>query len=44
MLLQLWQRWTTTGLPDSGRITPYTTQASTQQLLGWAQTLYQRAT
>jgi hypothetical protein len=44
MLLQLWQLWRTTGLPDSGRATPYTTQASTHQLLGWAQAIYHRAT
>lgn len=40
MLQQMWHRWRTEGLPDSGRITPYTTAASTQQLLDWAQTLY----
>jgi hypothetical protein len=44
MLLQLWQRWRTTGLTDSGRVTPYTTQASAQQLLGWAQSIGHRAT
>jgi hypothetical protein len=40
MLLQLWQGWKSTGLPDSGRVTPYTTQASTTQLMGWAESIY----
>lgn len=40
ILQKMWKQWRTEGLPDSGRITPYTTRASTQQLLSWAQTLY----
>jgi hypothetical protein len=35
-LKKLWQQWRTTGLSDSGRISPYTTQASTHQLVTWA--------
>jgi glycosyltransferase involved in cell wall biosynthesis len=39
-LRQLWHRWQAEGLPDSVRFTPYTTAASTQQLLSWAQSIY----
>jgi glycosyltransferase involved in cell wall biosynthesis len=34
-LVELFQRWQTTGLPDSGRPSPYTTQAAVTQLIGW---------
>ena len=36
----VWQQWRATGLADSGRVSPYTTQASTQQLIGWAGKLH----
>lgn len=36
----LWRKWSAGGCPDSGRATPYTTAASTQQLIEWAQSLY----
>ena len=39
-ILTLWQQWRATGLADSGRVSPYTTQASTQQLIGWAGKLH----
>ena len=39
LLHQLWQRWRSGGLADSGRDSPYTTQASTQQLIAWAKSL-----
>lgn len=32
----LFDRWADAGLPDSGRASPYTTQAAVGQLLGWA--------
>ncbi|MCZ8253851.1 MAG: hypothetical protein O9318_15390 [Hylemonella sp.] len=35
-LEQLYERWQTPGLPDSGRDSPYTTGAAVGQLLGWA--------
>lgn len=35
-LEQLFDRWRSAGLPDSGRGSPYTTEAAVQQLLGWA--------
>jgi len=38
-IVALWRQWKISGLPDSGRISPYTTQASTQQLVGWAREL-----
>jgi hypothetical protein len=38
-LKALWLQWRESGLPDSGRISPYTTQASTEQLMGWAGTI-----
>lgn len=38
-LRALWQQWHVGGLPDSGRISPYTTKASTSQLVGWAGTM-----
>lgn len=34
-LEQLFDRWRETGLPDNGRISPYTTQAAVDRLLGW---------
>ena len=37
-LEQLHDRWRSAGLPDSGRSSPYTTQAAVQQLLTWAVT------
>jgi hypothetical protein len=40
LLHQLWQQWRSSGLPDTGGITPYTTAASTQHLVGWAQSAY----
>lgn len=36
----LWHEWKTKGLPDSGRVTPYTTAASCHQLMSWAQSIY----
>lgn len=36
VLEQLFDRWRLEGLPDSGRDSPYTTQAAVAQLLGWA--------
>jgi len=38
-LKTLWEAWRTRGLPDSGKMSPYTTQASTSQLMGWAGTI-----
>jgi hypothetical protein len=38
-LKALWEAWRTHGLPDSGMMSPYTTQASTSQLMGWAGTM-----
>jgi len=35
-LEQLFEGWRADGLPDSGRSSPYTTQAAVQLLLGWA--------
>ncbi len=35
-LEQLFDRWRETGLPDNGRISPYTTQAAVDRLRGWA--------
>ena len=35
----LWEQWRSTGLADSGRISPSTTQASTHQLMVWAGTM-----
>lgn len=32
----LFDRWSEAGLPDSGRASPYTTQAAVELLLGWA--------
>jgi hypothetical protein len=40
MIFSLWQRWQQLGLPDLTALTPYTTQASTQQLMGWAESAY----
>ena len=34
-LEQLFERWQSTGLVDSGRVSPYTTEAAVTQLLGW---------
>lgn len=39
-LQQIWQQWSSQGLPDSGRATPYSTAAASSQLIGWATTLY----
>ena len=41
-LVALWQQWRSHGLPDSGRISPYTTRASTRQLIDWAHALVQQ--
>ncbi len=35
-LERLYERWRSPGLPDSGRQSPYTTQAAVRQLVGWA--------
>ena len=35
-LEQLYERWRSGGLPDSGRACPYTTQAAVTQLVSWA--------
>ncbi len=35
-LEQLFDRWQMQGLPDSGQVSPYTTQASVAKLLSWA--------
>ena len=40
LLHALWQQWKSQGLPDSGRVTPYTTAASCRQLMAWAQSIY----
>lgn len=40
LIEQLWRQWSADGCPDSGRVTPYTTAASTQQLIGWAESVY----
>jgi len=32
----LFERWRNVGLPDSGRTSPYTTQAAVARLIGWA--------
>jgi hypothetical protein len=39
-LFQLWKRWKMSGLPDTGKPTPYTTAASTRELIDWAQSIY----
>jgi hypothetical protein len=39
---QQYQRWLAAGLPDSGRESPYTTQAAVAQLVGWTTLLDQR--
>ena len=39
LIQELWTRWRTNGLPDSGRLIPYTTQASTTLLMAWAGTI-----
>ncbi|MDO8249197.1 MAG: hypothetical protein Q7T78_05685, partial [Rhodoferax sp.] len=38
-LEQLFDRWRTGGLDDTGRASPYTTEAAVQQLLGWVNEL-----
>jgi glycosyltransferase involved in cell wall biosynthesis len=38
----LFDRWRDAGLPDSGRISPYTTQAAVQQLHGWSDQVTRR--
>ncbi len=40
LLHRLWTQWRTSGLPDTGITTPYTTAASTKQLIAWAQSIY----
>lgn len=35
-LESLWHLWRTHRLPDSGRQSPYTTQAAVEQLIGWS--------
>jgi hypothetical protein len=40
-LIQLWERWKINGLPDIGKPTPYTTAASTQQLIAWVELIDQ---
>ena len=35
VLEKLYERWRVEGLPDSGRESPYTTAASTRQLIAW---------
>ena len=35
----LWGQWRADGLQDSGRVSPFTTRASTSQLVGWAGTI-----
>ena len=35
-LLTLWRRWRTTGLPDNGHPSPYSTQAAVRQILALA--------
>ena len=41
-LEQLYERWRSPGLPDSGRESPYTTQASSMQLVGWVRQVRKR--
>jgi hypothetical protein len=36
-LVARWKRWRTTGLPDNGRPSPYSTQAAVQQILALAE-------
>ncbi len=36
---QQYERWRSAGLPDSGRESPYTTQAAVAQLVGWTTAL-----
>ena len=43
-LKALWMQWQAKGLPDSGRVSPYTTQASTSLLIGWAGTIQSSST
>lgn len=43
-LEQLYDRWRSAGLPDSGRASPYTTQAAVHQLLAWAAPLKRSST
>jgi hypothetical protein len=40
MIFTLCQRWKQFDLPDLSSITPYTTQTSTQQLIGWAESIH----
>ena len=40
MIFSLGQRWQQSGLPDLPTVTPYTTQASTQQLILWAESIH----
>ncbi len=41
-LEQMYERWRSPGLPDSGRRSPYTTQAAVGRLLDWAAPLARR--
>lgn len=41
-LEQMYERWCSPGLPDSGRSSPYTTQAAVGRLLDWAAPLARR--
>ena len=41
-LEQMYDRWRSPGLPDSGRSSPYTTQAAVGRLLDWAAPLVRR--
>ncbi len=38
-LEQLYERWRASGLPDSGRDSPYTTQAAVTELVGWVKAI-----
>ena len=38
-LVQLFERWQSTGLVDSGRVSPYTTETAVTQLMGWVDQL-----
>lgn len=38
-LAHLYDRWHTDGLPDNGRLSPYTTRAAVEQLLAWVRPL-----
>ena len=40
LIFSLWQGWQQSGLPDLHTVTPYTTKASTQQLILWAESIH----